>query len=177
LAITREKKGELVSEYTDKLRRSQAVIVTEYRGLTVKQLQDLRRELRANNSELVVAKNTLLGRALAEAGLPDAEKLLKGPTAVALCYEELAAPAKALNKFARDSKVLVIKGGLLGQSVFGEAGVQELADLPSREQLLGQVVGTLQAPISGLVNVLAGTLRGLVNVLNARADKLEQPAA
>jgi large subunit ribosomal protein L10 len=177
LAITREKKGELVSEYTEKLRRSKAVLITEYRGLKVKQIQDLRRELRSSNTELVVAKNTLMGRALAEVGLPTAEGLLKGPTAVAICYDELAAPAKTLNKYAKDSKILVVKGGVLGRAVFNEAGVQQLADLPSREQLLGQVVGTLQAPISGFVNVLAGTLRGLVNVLNARAEKLEQPAA
>lgn len=177
MAITREKKGELVSDYTDKLRRSKAVLITEYRGLKVKQIQDLRRELRNSNTELVIAKNTLMGRALAEVGLPTADALLKGPTAVAICYGELAAPAKSLNKYAKDSKILVVKGGVLGHSIFNEAGVQQLADLPSREQLLGQLVGTLQAPISGFVNVLAGTLRGLVNVLNARAEQLEQPAA
>ncbi len=176
MAITREKKGELVSEYTDKLRRSQAVIVSEYRGLTTKQLQDLRRELRSNGSEIVVAKNTLISRALAEVGMPAPDTLFTGPTAFTFCYTDVAGPAKALNKVARDSKILVVKGGLMGQSVFDEAGVTQLADLPSREQLLGQVVGVLQAPISGFVNVLAGTLRGLVNVLNAHMDQLEKAA-
>jgi large subunit ribosomal protein L10 len=176
LAITREKKGELVSEYVEKLRNTQAVIVTEYRGLTVKQLQDLRREMRANDGELVVAKNTLIARALTEVGMAAPEPLLKGPTAFAFCFKEVAAPAKALNKFARDTKVLVVRGGVMGQSVFDESGVQQLAELPSREQLLGQVVGVLQAPLAGMVNVLAGTLRGLVNVLNARADQLEKAA-
>lgn len=176
MAITREKKGELVSEYVEKLKRSQAVLVTEYRGLKVKQLQELRRELRASNSELVVAKNTLILRALAEVGLPTPDTLLSGPTAVAFLYQDLATPTKTLGKFARDTKILVVKGGVLGRSVFDESGVQQLADLPGREQLLGQVVGTLQAPLSGLVSVLAGNLRGLINVLNARAKQLE-PAA
>lgn len=176
MPITRERKGELVSEYVEKLRRTQAVIVTEYRGLTTKQIQDLRRELRSSNTELLVAKNTLIARALTEVGMPAPETLFKGPTAVALCFAEVAAPAKALNKFARDSKVLVVKGGLMGQTSFNEAGVTQLADLPSREQLLGQVVGVMQAPLSSLVNVLAGTLRGLVNVLNARMEQLEKAA-
>lgn len=176
MAITREKKGELVTEYVDKLRRTQAVMVTEYRGLKVKQLQELRRELRNNDSELIVAKNTLIARAMREVGLPAPETLLSGPTAVALLYGDLAGPAKALNKYARDSKVLVVKGGVLGHSVFAEEGVQQLADMPSREQLYAQVLGTMQAPMSGLVNVLAGTIRGLLNVLNARAQQLGEGA-
>jgi large subunit ribosomal protein L10 len=177
LAITREKKGTLVEGYVSKLQRSQAVFVSEYRGLTVKQIQELRRELRNNDSELIVAKNTLIRRALNEVGLAAPELLLKGPTAVTICYREVAGPAKALNKFARDSKILVVKGGVMGQSVFNEQGVDALSNLPGREQLLGQVVGTMQAPISGLVNVLAGTVRSVMNVLNARARQLEGEAA
>ncbi len=172
MPITREQKGALVDEYVAKLRQSQAVLVTEYRGLTVKQLQDLRRELRSAGCELVVAKNTLMGRALGELGMPAPETLFKGPTAVTFCYKELAAPAKSLAKWSKDTKILVVKGGLIGRSVFDEQGVQQLGELPSREQLLGQVVGVMQAPLSGLVNVLAGTLRGLVNVLSARSDQL-----
>ncbi len=82
-----------------------------------------------------------------------------------------------LTKCAKDSKILVLRGGMIGQSVFDEAGVQALTELPSKDQLRGQVVGTLQAPISGLVNVLAGTLRGFMNVLNARVGQLEQQSA
>ncbi len=108
--------------------------------------------------------------------MPSPETLLNGPTAVAFVFNELAGPSKALNKYARDSKVLVVKGGLLGQSVLNEQGVQMLADMPGREQLLGQVVGTLQAPLTGLVTVLSGTVRGLMNVLNARSAQLEQAA-
>lgn len=177
MAITREKKETIVNEYVEKLRRSQAVIVSEYRGLSTKQLQGLRRDLRAAQSELAVSKNTLIARALTEVGLPAPEELLTGPVAVTFCYDEVAAPAKVLTKFAKDSKIMVLRGGLLGQSVFNEAGVQSLTELPSKDQLRAQVVGTLQSPISGLVNVLAGTVRGFMNVLNARAAQLEQPAA
>lgn len=177
MAITREKKETIVNEYVEKLRRSQAVIVSEYRGLSTKQLQGLRRDLRAAQSELAVSKNTLIARALTEVGLPAPEELLTGPVAVTFCYDEVAAPAKVLTKFAKDSKIMVLRGGLLGQSVFNAAGVQSLTELPSKDQLRAQVVGTLQSPISGLVNVLAGTVRGFMNVLNARAAQLEQPAA
>jgi large subunit ribosomal protein L10 len=176
LAINREKKESLVSGYVEKLQRSQAVIVTEYRGLTHKQLEGLRRDLRGCESELAVSKNTLLARALREVGLPVPEALLTGPTAVAFCYNEIAAPAKVLTKFAKDSKIMVLRGGMVGQSVFGDAGVQALTELPTKDQLRAQVVGTLQAPIVGLVNVLSGTLRGFLNVLTARSEQLEKAA-
>ena len=176
LAINREKKEALVTGYVEKLQRSQAVIITEYRGLTHKQLEVLRRGLRGCDSELAVSKNTLFARALKEVGLPVPEALLTGPTAVAFCYNEIAAPAKVLTKFAKDSKVMVLRGGMVGPSVFDEKGVQALTELPSKDQLRARVVGTLQAPIVGLVNVLSGTLRGFLNVLNARTEQLEKAA-
>jgi large subunit ribosomal protein L10 len=166
----------MVAEYGDKLRRSEALLVAEYRGLTVKQVETLRRELRATNSELMVAKNTLLARALTDAGLPAPESLLSGPTAVTFCFGELTAPAKTLLKYARDTKILVLRGGMVGQLVFDEVGLQELSELPGREQLRAQVVGVLQAPLAGLVNVLSGPVRGFLTVLNARIGQLEQAA-
>lgn len=176
MAITREKKGVIVDSYSERLRRSQAVIITEYRGMTVKQLEGLRRELRSCESELIVTKNTLVARALIEAGMAAPESLLKGPIAAAFCFGDLATPAKTLNKWARDTKILTVRGGVIGQSVFDAAGVQALTELPSRDQLRAQVVGTLQSPLAGLVNVLAGTVRGFLNVLNARVEQLEQAA-
>ena len=176
MAISREKKGVIVDDYTERLRRSQAVIVTEYRGLTVKQLEALRRELRGSESEMVISKNSLMARALTDVGMAAPESLLTGPTAVTFCFGELAAPAKALGKWAKDSKILVVRGGIIGQSVFDEAGVQALSELPSRDQMRAQVVGVLQSPITGLVNVLAGPMRGFLNVLNARIGQLEQAA-
>lgn len=176
MAISRQKKETMVAEYVEKLRRSQAMLVTEYRGLTTKQIEALRRELRGCDSELAVSKNTLLCRALTEVGLPAPEALLSGPTAVAFCFNEVAAPAKALTKYAKDSKILVLRGGLMGQSVFNEASMQALTVLPGKDQLRAQVVGALQAPIVGLVNVLSGPVRGFLTVLNARIGQLEQSA-
>jgi large subunit ribosomal protein L10 len=176
LAITLEKKQTLTAGYVEKLRRSQALIVTEYRGLTTKQIEVLRRELRGCDSELVVSKNTLMVRALREVGLPAPESLLTGPAAVAFCFGEVAAPTKALTKFVKDSKIMVLRGGIMGQSVFDEVGVQSLTELPGKDQLRAQVVGALQAPIAGLVNVLSGPVRGFLTVLNARVQQLEQAA-
>jgi large subunit ribosomal protein L10 len=174
LAITRAKKEAIVAEYGEKLRRSRALIVTEYRGLTVKQLEGLRRDLRSCDSELIVSKNTLFARALTDADMQVPESLLTGPTAVTFCFDEPAAPAKALSKWAKDSKILVLRGGIIGSSVFDGAGVEALSQLPSRDQLRAQVVGGLQAPIAGLVNVLAGPVRGFMTVLNGRIGQLEQ---
>ena len=176
MAITREKKETLVAGYVEKLRRAEALIVTEYRGLTVKQLEALRRELREADSEIVVSKNTLMARALIEAGLPVPESLLTGPTAVAFCFSDLATPTKTLARHVKDTKILTIRGGMLGHSILDETGAQALADLPSRDQLRAQVVGVLQAPLTGLVNVLAGSMRGILNVLNARVAQLEKTA-
>ena len=176
MAITREKKEAIVAEYSEKIRRSQALIITEYRGLTVKQFEALRRELRGCDSEMMVSKNTLLARALIDAGMPAPESLLSGPTAVTFCFNELAAPAKTLSKWAKDTKILVLRGGMVGASVFDQAGAEALSQLPGRNQLRAQVVGVLQAPISGLVNVLAGPVRGFLTVLNARMSQLEQAA-
>jgi large subunit ribosomal protein L10 len=176
LAITLQKKETLIAGYIEKLQRSQALIVTEYRGLTTKQIETLRRELRGCDSELVVSKNTLMARALREVGLPAPDALLTGPTAIAFCFNEVAAPAKALTKFVKDSKMLVLRGGVMGQSVFDGTGVQTLTELPGRDQLRAQVVGVLQSPISGLMNVLTGPMRGFLTVLDARARQLEQAA-
>ena len=137
MAINREKKETLVSGYTEKLQRSQAMIVTEYRGLTHKQLEGLRRDLRGCESELAVSKNTLLARALREVGQPVPEALLTGPTAVVFCYNEIAAPAKVLTKFAKDSKIMVLRGGMVGPSVFDAIGRTS----PDRTAQQGSVAG------------------------------------
>jgi len=176
LAISRKKKEAMVAEYTEKLNRSAALLVAEYRGLTVKQLEALRRELRAADSELMVSKNTLFELAMKDAGMKVPEALLTGPTAITFCFGELAPPAKTLAKWAKDTKILTVRGGVIGPDIFDAAGAQALSELPGKDQLRAQVVGMLQSPINGLVNVLAGPLRGLLTVLNGRIAQLEQPA-
>ena len=166
----------MLAEYLDKARRAQMLIITDHRGLTVKQTQELRRSLAQHNAAFHVVKNTLLRRALQELGKPIPDSLLKGPTAVGYCFGDVAAVAKVIDDFARASGILQIRGGLLGLQVVDAEGVRALANLPPREVLLARVVGGIQAPMVGLVSVLGGVLRGLVNVLDARRRQLEEAA-
>jgi len=173
LAISRERKEELVAQYTSLLSSSQVTIWADYSGLPVSAISDLRNQLRRYGVEMHVTKNTLLKRAMEQCSLPAPEEYLVGATAVVFLGETIAAPTKTLTDFARVNKPFVIKGGVSCNAILTAAQVSELARLPSREVLLAQVLGGLQAPISGLVNVLAGTLRGLLNVLKARAEQLD----
>jgi large subunit ribosomal protein L10 len=177
LAITKEKKQELVAQYTDLLSRSQAVILTDYRGLTATEIGGLRNKLREVDSKYQVIKNTLFHLVLQNAGQSVPEELLEGPVAISFCLGEVPSPAKILVDFAKDSKVFTIKGGLLSGKAIGVENIQALASLPSREVLLAQVLAGMQSPISGLVTVLSGPIRGLLNVLNARSEQLEGSSA
>lgn len=173
MAISKEKKQELVKSYTEEFSRSRAAFLTDYRGLSVAEINQLRNEMREVGSGYHVVKNRLVKLALREAGLPVPEELLRGPTAIGFCYEDVIAPAKILTEYAKESKVLTIKGGILGEKVIDVQVISSLADLPSRDVLLAQLLSGIQSPIAGLVNVLSGTLRGLVTVLKARADQME----
>ena len=177
LAISKEKKQELVKSYAEEFSRSRAAFLTDYRGLPVIELNRLRNKMREAGSGYHVVKNRLVKLALREAGLPVPEELLQGPTAIGFCYEDVIAPAKVLTEYARESKVLTIKGGFLGERVIDVQAISSLADLPPRDVLLAQVLSGIQSPIAGLVNVLSGTLRGLVTVLKAHADQLEADSA
>lgn len=165
--MARPEKVAAVEEIRQQLEESQAVFVTDYRGLTVSELTTLRRQLREVGTEYKVVKNTLTRRAAAEIDADALDPLLVGPTAVAFAREDAVATAKALNDFAKESRILEIRGGLLEGKLLTFDDVQALADLPPREVLLGQVVGGIQAPIAGFVSVLQGTLRNLVYALNA----------
>lgn len=177
MAITKEKKRQLVADYLEKLNRAEMLIITDYRGLTVKQMQELRSSLAPHDAVFQVVKNTLFRRALSEAGKSMPEEFLEGPTAIGYVFGDLGPAAKAISDFANSSDILKIKGGLLGERVISAEDVRSLGNLPPRDVLLSQVFAGMQAPIAGLVNVLSGTLRGLVNVLDARRRQLEEAAA
>ena len=177
MAISKEKKQELVKSYAEEFSRSQAAFLTDYRGLPVTELNRLRNKMREVGSGYHVVKNRLVKLALREAGLPVPEEFLQGPTAIGFCYEDVIAPAKVLTEYAKESKVLSIKGGILGDKVVDIQAISSLANLPPRDVLLAQLVGGIQSPVAGLVNVLSSTLRGLVTVLKARADQLEAGSA
>jgi large subunit ribosomal protein L10 len=176
LAISRDKKDALIKGYVEQLQGSQAIIITQYRGLKVKELQQLRAKIRQANGSFAVVKNTLAERALAEVGLPVPKDLLVGPLGIGFCGNNIPDVAKAVTDFVKDHELMQIKGGLLGNRVIDEAGVRNLAKLPSIEVLRAQLLGLINAPASQLVGVLSGGVRQIVNVVNAYAEKGNAPA-
>ena len=176
MAISRDKKEQIVEDLAEKLSRSRGLIMTDYRGLTTADLTELRNKLREEETGFHVVKNSLVRRAMEAAGMPWDDALFDGPTAIGFCYEDLPGPAKVLVDFTSESKTLSIRGGLLGQAILNAAQVSELASLPSSEVLIAQVVARVSGPLFGLVNVLSAPLRDLVNVLQARAERLGQAA-
>jgi len=163
----REDKAVVVDNIKEKLQSSDVSVLTDYRGLTVAEIDDLRRKLREANVEYKVLKNTLTWRAAQELGLEELKTFLEGPTAIAFSSEDPVAPAKVLSDFAKKHKALEIKGGVLEGNVISLEKIKALAELPPKEQLLAQVVSAMQAPISGLVNVLQGPIRNFVWTLEA----------
>lgn len=160
-----EAKQQVVQDAAKKLRSSVTTIVADYRGLTVKQATELRKQLRNEGIEFQVLKNTLVRRATAEAGLSELNEVLIGPTAIAFGYEDIVAPAKILNDFARKNKVLEIKGGLVEGRVVDVNQIKALATLPSREGLLSMLLSVLQA-----------SMRNFALAIKAVAEKNEAKA-
>ncbi|MBN1661707.1 MAG: 50S ribosomal protein L10 [Anaerolineae bacterium] len=178
MAITKEQKVEMLADYKDKMSRSQAIILTDYRGLTVAQISDLRRSLREVDSVFQVIKNTLFELALEQSGLPVPTQQLDGPLAVSYCLADAPPVAKILREFAASTDILVIKGAIVGTTILDASAVASLADLPPREVLRAQLLGAIQGPMGSLVGTLNAPLRELVQVLHARSEQgQEQEAA
>lgn len=167
----REEKKQIVEELKDKLNQVKAAIFTDYRGLNVEEITELRKQLREAGIEYKVVKNTLTRIAAKDINMDFLEEYLTGPTAIAFSFEDPVTPAKILSKFASSHKALDIKAGLVEGKLIDAEGIKALADLPSREVLIAKVIGGMQAPISGLVCVLNGPMRGLVYALKAIQDK------
>jgi large subunit ribosomal protein L10 len=170
------RKQEAVRRLTDKLSRATSAVVTDYRGLTVSQLEDLRGLLRARGVEYVVVKNTLARRAADAAGKPDFSQVLTGPVGLALGYDDLSAPAKVLSEYFRVNRRLPSIAGYVEGTVLDAGGVQMLADLPPREALLSQLAGTLQSPLTQLAGSLDSILSTFASTLEAYRDKLAAAA-
>jgi large subunit ribosomal protein L10 len=169
----RPEKVAVVDEVKGHFDESNAAILTEYRGLKVKELADLRRSLRSSGGEYKIYKNTLVTLAARESGLAGLEPLLKGPTAIAFVKGDAAAVAKALRDYARGNPALVVKGGVLGDRVIGAPETTALAELPSREVLLAQFAGAMAAPLQQLAGLLQALPRNLAYGLAALRDKRE----
>lgn len=171
--MARPEKVAIVDELAQKLQDSAAAIVTDYRGLNVQAITELRARLREAGVDYRVVKNSLTRFAAEKANVSGLDPLLTGPTAIAFNESDPVAPAKILSEFAKSNKALEIKGAVLNGSVIDVEAVTQLADLPSREELLGQVLMRMQGPIYGLASVLQGTLRGLVYALDGIRQQKE----
>jgi large subunit ribosomal protein L10 len=143
----REEKVTVVNEIAEKLQNAKSTIIADYRGLTVAEVTELRKNLRDAGIEFKVLKNTMTRRAADQVNLSDVNEYLTGPNAIAFSYEDVVAPAKILNDFAKTHKALELKGGIIEGKVISTSEVQALAELPSKEGLLSMLANVLQAPI------------------------------
>jgi large subunit ribosomal protein L10 len=173
--LLKRDKERVVAELVERLRASDTLIVADYRGLTMSEIDGVRTELLKHGARFSVVKNTLTKRAAEQADVPSLVELLEGPTAIAFVLEgDMVAVAKTLNDTARQTKVLSLKGGLLqGQPVSAEE-VQKLAALPPTDVLQSQVLGAVIGPLNAIVGLFTAPLRDLVGVLDARISQLQE---
>ncbi len=167
-------KQEQVRELAEKLKSAKGVVLADYRGLTVEQDTNLRKTLRDAGIDYQVIKNSVIHFAAQEAELTALEPFLNGPTAIAISLTDPVAPSKFLTKFDKDFEKFNLKAGIVEGKVIDVDGVKALSNLPSKEQLIAQMLGSMKSPLTGLVNVLNGNIRGLVVALNAIAEKKQE---
>ncbi|MFH0840778.1 MAG: 50S ribosomal protein L10 [bacterium] len=172
MAKTKLQKQEIMRDLNAKIDKAKSMVFASFNALTVREIEELRNDLRKDNNEYYVAKKTLLNLALKEKGQEVDVDNFNGQIAVVFGYEDEVSPAKTLSKFMKShvDKVEFV-GGIMEGKFIEPAEVYELSKLPSKQELYAQLVGSLNAPVSGVVNVLAGNLRGLVQVLNAISEK------
>ncbi|MFN8498283.1 MAG: 50S ribosomal protein L10 [Anaerolineae bacterium] len=185
---SRDQKQAELDALTDELRNSQVVILSDYRGLPVADVNKLRGQLRDKGANFIVAKNTLMSIALRQTNSAAPEDLLSGPTALTFVRDDIPGTIKVLNQFVRDSKIMTVKGAILGQSVFKGDQVDQLVTMPTLPESRARIVGAIVGPMSGLVTVINGPMQQLVTILDAtrrdlvsiiqqRADQLGAPEA
>lgn len=169
MAITRQKKEEILRALVDKLSAMKSAVFLSYERLTVHEMEEFRKILRESGSRFLAAKRTLIERALKERGVDVDLSVFPGGLAIAFGLEDEIAPAKSSHEFAKKHEPLVIHGGMLVENntvrLMTKEQVTSLAKLPGKQQLLAQLVGTIRAPLSGLLNVFSGNQRALVQVL------------
>ncbi len=169
----------IVSELQDIVKNSKGAILTEYRGLTVAEVSKLRKKLREFNAEYHIVKNTLYKRALGGEISPELDQLLTGPTAIVFAKDDIVAPSKAILDFVRETKKqeVKVKGGFIDGRVLNVEQITAISKLPSREQIIGTLIGTLNAPASDFVGTLNGIVSEFVRTVQAIADKQSESAA
>ena len=168
-----EQKEAAVVELADRIKRSTIAIATDFSGLSVNQITELRRQLRVAGVEYKVVKNRIAKIAADEAGVGPFKDILEGATGVVFGYDDVVAAAKAVDEYVKQTRVdLKIRKGIMDGDVLTPAQISALAALPPRDQLIAKLLGQMNAPISGLVRVLSGTISGLAIVLQRRAEQL-----
>ena len=170
--VTAEKEA-VVEELNEKFNQAKSLVLTDYIGLDVAEMTELRDKLREAGVEYKVVKNTLATIAAREADLDEVTQLFSGPTAIAFGMEDVVSPAKVLVDYAEDHEVLEIKGGFLNGQVIDEGKVESISKIPGREELLSKILAGMQSPISGLVNTLNASLSSVVQVLNQIKEQKE----
>ncbi len=168
------RKKEMVRNLAQLFRESQVLIFTDYRGLKVSDITNLRKQLRERGVEYHVTKNTLTTLAAQRAGIERLDNLLDGPTAIAFVNDDIPGATRVLTEFARTSRILQIRGALAGRQVLGPEQVSELTRLRNRQEYIAQMLGSLQSPMANLASALNATLSGLARVLQARVDQLKE---
>ncbi len=171
MAITREKKEELVTRYKEQIAKSPAIVFTKYQGASVAQVQALRAKLQETGAVYMVIKNSLLGIALEQSGRSRPDGLLMGANAAAFTGDDIGKSVTALKNWIRDAKIMEISGALLESSVLNAGQAESLSDLPTKEQTLAMILGTINAPAGSLVRMINGPGASLARVLNAYVEK------
>jgi large subunit ribosomal protein L10 len=170
MAISKQYKQELVTQYVNWIDSSQALFLTQYTGLTVKAVDELRSKVRTAGGEFHIIKNTLGKVAFDNAGLPLGDDFLEGSTAIAFAFEDPPAMAKAISEFARTTDFIKIKGGYLGNNLISKEEIKSLANLPPMPVMQAQLLGTIMEPASRLVRTLSEPARQIVTVLKAYSE-------
>ena len=171
MAKTRKEKESVISQLNHQLDQAKSAVIVNYKGLTVSDTENLRDDLRKNDVSFQIAKNSLLKIAFKEKGINADEEIMNQPLAIAFCNNDEIVAAREINNFAKSHEALEILGGMYQNEYVGKDKVLILANLPSREELYAKMVGSLAAPMSGMLNVLTGNIRGLVNVLSQYRDQ------
>jgi large subunit ribosomal protein L10 len=172
--MARPEKEQQVALLAEKLRKARVAVLTDYRGLTVSQMEDLRGRLRGSEVEYRVVKNTLARRAAVESGHDDFQEVLVGPVGIAFGHDDLGVPIKLLNEFVRSTRLkLEIVGGLVEGRVLNPAQLKQLADLPPKEVLISMLAGTILSPIAQLASAINTPLAQLASALEVHKNNLE----
>lgn len=170
---TKAEKAQKLEAVKELISKAKVAIVTDYKGLSVSEITDLRRQLQKDGADYTVVKNTLAKIAIKDTEFEGIAEFLTGPTALALGFEDQVAPAKVIKKFVKENDKVQIKGGALDGKVLSVDDIKGLANLPSREELYAKMLGSINSPASGIVNTVTGVMRALVRATDAVRQQKE----